>query len=187
MPAASAFPVRLLILAASSPRPGGVLTYVRSVAAGTPATALLAREKISHTVHRYDQDPRAEGYGEEAAAALGVAPQRLFKTLIASVDGRLVCAVVPVAGRLDLKALAAIVGGKRAGMADAATAQRATGYVVGGISPLGQKTRLPVVVDASAQALPTVYVSAGKRGLQVELAPGDLVRLTSATFARIAT
>jgi Cys-tRNA(Pro)/Cys-tRNA(Cys) deacylase len=157
------------------------------VASGTPATALLAREKIRHTLHPYDHDPRAEGYGEEAAAALGVAPQQLFKTLIAAIDGRLVCAVVPVAGRLDLKALAAAVGGKRAGIADAAAAQRATGYVVGGISPLGQKTRLPVVVDISAQALPTVYVSAGKRGLQVELSPGDLIRLTSGKLARIAT
>jgi Cys-tRNA(Pro)/Cys-tRNA(Cys) deacylase len=157
------------------------------VASGTPATALLAREKIRHTLHPYDHDPRAEGYGEEAAAALGVAPQQLFKTLIAAIDGRLVCAVVPVAGRLDLKALAAAVGGKRAGIADAAAAQRATGYVVGGISPLGQKTRLPVVVDVSAQALPTVYVSAGKRGLQVELSPGDLIRLTSGQLARIAT
>jgi Cys-tRNA(Pro)/Cys-tRNA(Cys) deacylase len=157
------------------------------VASGTPATALLAREKIRHTLHPYDHDPRAEGYGEEAAAALGVAPQQLFKTLIAAIDGRLVCAVVPVAGRLDLKALAAAVGGKRAGIADAAAAQRATGYVVGGISPLGQKTRLPVVVDVSAQALPTVYVSAGKRGLQVELSPGDLIRLTSGKLARIAT
>jgi Cys-tRNA(Pro)/Cys-tRNA(Cys) deacylase len=157
------------------------------VAPGTPATALLAREKISHTLHPYDHDPRADGYGEEAASALGVAPQRLFKTLIASIDGRLVCAVVPVAGRLDLKALAAAVGGKRAGIAEPAAAQRATGYVVGGISPLGQKTRLPVVVDVSAQALPTVFVSAGKRGLQVELSPGDLIRLTSGKFARIAT
>lgn len=157
------------------------------MASGTPATALLAREKIRHTLHPYDHDPRAEGYGEEAAAALGVAPQQLFKTLIAAIDGRLVCAVVPVAGRLDLKALAAAVGGKRAGIADAAAAQRATGYVVGGISPLGQKTRLPVVVDISAQALPTVYVSAGKRGLQVELSPGDLIRLTSGKLARIAT
>jgi Cys-tRNA(Pro)/Cys-tRNA(Cys) deacylase len=131
------------------------------VATGTPATVLLTRQRVAHTVHPYEHDPRAEAYGEEAAAALGVAPQRIFKTLIATIDGRLVCAVVPVAGRLDLKALAAAVGGKRAAMADPAAAARATGYVVGGISPLGHKTRLPVVVDASASDFATVYVSAG--------------------------
>ena len=157
------------------------------MATGTPATALLNREKIPHTLHPYPHDPRADGYGEEAAAALGVEPQRLFKTLIASIDGRLVCAVVPVSRRLDLKALAAAVGGKRAAMAEPAAAARATGYVVGGISPLGQKTRMPIVVDTSAQELPSVFVSAGKRGLQVELAPADLLRLTSATSAPIAT
>ena len=153
----------------------------------TPATALLARQKITYTLHPYPHDPRADSYGVEAATALGVDPGRLFKTLIASIDGRLVCAVVPVAGRLDLKALAAAAGGKRAVMADAAAAQRATGYVLGGISPLGQKTRLPVVVDASALELASVFVSAGKRGLQVELAPDDLVRLTAASTASIAT
>lgn len=157
------------------------------MATGTPATALLARQKVAHTLHPYSHDARADGFGEEAAAALGVAPQQLFKTLVASIDGRLVCAVVPVAGRLDLKALAAAVGGKRAAMAEPAAAQRATGYVVGGISPLGQKSRLPVVVDASAQEFATVFVSAGKRGLQVELAPADLLRLTSATVASIAS
>jgi Cys-tRNA(Pro)/Cys-tRNA(Cys) deacylase len=157
------------------------------VAIGTPATAVLARQKIAHTLHPYPHDPRADSYGEEAATALGVAPGRLFKTLIASIDGRLVCAVVPVSGRLDLKALAAAAGGKRAVMADSAAAQRATGYVLGGISPLGQKSRLPVVVDASVLELPSVFVSAGRRGLQVELAPGDLVRLTAATTGSIAT
>jgi Cys-tRNA(Pro)/Cys-tRNA(Cys) deacylase len=157
------------------------------VATGTPATALLARQKVAHTLHPYEHDPRADGYGEEAAAALGIEPHQIFKTLIATIDGRLVCAVVPVAGRLDLKALAAAVGGKRAAMAEPAAAQRATGYVLGGISPLGQKTRLPVVVDATAEPLATVFVSAGKRGLQVELAPAELVRLTSARYAPIAT
>jgi Cys-tRNA(Pro)/Cys-tRNA(Cys) deacylase len=153
---------------------------------GTPATALLARENVAHTLHPYAHDPRAEAYGEEAAEALGVATDRIFKTLIANVDGRLACAVVPVAGQLDLKAFAAVLGGKRAEMADPAAAARATGYVVGGISPLGQKTRLPVVVDESALAFDTVYVSAGKRGLQVQLAPADLVRLTDATTAPVA-
>jgi Cys-tRNA(Pro)/Cys-tRNA(Cys) deacylase len=158
------------------------------MATGTPATALLARQNVSHTLHPYSHDPRADSYGEEAATALGVDPGRLFKTLIASIDGRrLVCAVVPASGRLDLKALAAAAGGKRAVMAGSAAAQRATGYVLGGISPLGQKSRLPVVVDASALEFPSVFVSAGRRGLQVELAPGDLVRLTAATTASIAT
>ncbi len=157
------------------------------MATGTPATALLARSDVPFSLHPYAHDPRADAYGEEAAAALGVAPERIFKTLIASVDGKLVCAVVPVAGRLDLKALAASVGGKRAEMADPQAAARATGYVVGGISPLGQKSRLAVVVDESAAAFDTVYVSAGRRGLQVELAPDDLLRLAPAVFARIAT
>lgn len=156
------------------------------MATGTPATALLTREKVPFSLHPYDHDPRAEAYGEEAAAALGVVPERIFKTLIASVDGKLTCAVVPVAGKLDLKALAAAVGGKRGEMADPAAAARATGYVVGGISPLGQRSRLPVVVDASAESFETVYVSAGKRGLQVELAPADLVRLAQARVAPIA-
>jgi Cys-tRNA(Pro)/Cys-tRNA(Cys) deacylase len=157
------------------------------VATGTPATALLTKAKIAYRLHPYDHDPRADGFGEEAAAALGVEPERIFKTLIAMVDGRLVCGVVPVAGRLDLKALAVAVGGKRGGMADPAAAARATGYVVGGISPLGQRSRLPVVVDASAAGFETVFVSAGRRGLQVELSPGDLVRAADATLAPISS
>jgi Cys-tRNA(Pro)/Cys-tRNA(Cys) deacylase len=157
------------------------------VAKGTPATALLTRERVAHTLHPYEHDPRAEAYGDEAAAALGVSPERIFKTLIATIDGRLICAVVPVAGRLDLKALAAAVGGKRGELAEPAAAARATGYVVGGISPLGQRSRLPVVVDSSAAAFETIFVSAGKRGLQVQLAPDDLVRVAAATVAPIAT
>jgi Cys-tRNA(Pro)/Cys-tRNA(Cys) deacylase len=155
------------------------------MATGTPATALLAKQRVAHTLHPYEHDARAEGYGEEAAALLGVQPDRLFKTLIASVDGKLACAVVPVAGRLDLKAFAAALGGKKAEMADPAAAARATGYVVGGISPLGQKSRLRVVVDSSALTHPTVFASAGKRGLQMELAPADLIRLASAAVAPI--
>jgi Cys-tRNA(Pro)/Cys-tRNA(Cys) deacylase len=155
------------------------------VATGTPATARLARDKIPHTLHPYDHDPRAEGYGEEAAAALGVDSRQMFKTLIASVDGRLACAVVPVAGRLDTKRFAAALDGKRAELAEPAAAARATGYVVGGISPIGQKSRLRMVVDASAAEFPTVYVSAGKRGLQVQIAPDDLVRVTGAVLAPI--
>jgi Cys-tRNA(Pro)/Cys-tRNA(Cys) deacylase len=155
-------------------------------AAGTPATVLLARSGVTYTLHPYHHDPRADGYGEHAASQLGVGPERLFKTLIAAVDGKLACGVVPVAGKLDLKAFAAATGGKRAEMADPGAAQRATGYVIGGISPLGQKSRLAVVVDDSIHTFDTVFVSAGKRGLQVELAPGDLVALTQAKVAPIA-
>lgn len=157
------------------------------MATGTPATVLLTRAGVAFTLHPYPHDPRADAFGDEASTALGVPPERIFKTLIATVDGALVCAVVPVAGRLDLKALAAALGGKHAALADPAAAARATGYVVGGISPLGQKTRLRVVLDSSAPTFATVYVSAGKRGLQVELAPGDLVRHASAQLAAIAT
>ena len=157
------------------------------MATGTPATALLTRAGVVFRLHPYSHDPRADAFGDEAVAALGVSPERIFKTLIAAVDGKLVCAVVPVARRLDLKALAAAVNGKRGELADPAAAARATGYVIGGISPLGQKTRLRVVLDSSAISFATVYVSAGKRGLQVELAPGDLVRLAPASLAPIAT
>jgi Cys-tRNA(Pro)/Cys-tRNA(Cys) deacylase len=153
---------------------------------GTPATAVLARLRVPFSLHPYEHDPRASSYGSEAAAALGVAPGRLFKTLVVTVDGRLAVGVVPVAGSLDLKAIAAALGGKRAAMAEPAAAERATGYVTGGISPLGHRSRLPVVVDASAQDWDTVYVSAGRRGLQVSLAPADLVRAANATVAPIA-
>lgn len=155
------------------------------MATGTPATALLSKAHIEFTLHAYRHDPRAEGFGEEAAAALGVDPARIFKTLVVQVDATLACAVVPVAARLDLKAFAATVGGKRAALAEPATAARATGYVVGGISPLGQKSRLPVVVDTSAQGFDTVFVSAGRRGLQLELVPADLVRAANGRFAPI--
>jgi Cys-tRNA(Pro)/Cys-tRNA(Cys) deacylase len=153
---------------------------------GTPATVALAKAKVAHTVHSYDHDPAAESYGGEAAEVLGTDPRRVFKTLLAAVDGALHVAVVPVAGSLDLKALATAVGGKRAAMADPALAARATGYVVGGISPLGQRKRLPTVLDASALEHDTVYVSAGRRGLEVELAPAALADLTSARVAPIA-
>jgi len=153
---------------------------------GTPATVALDRAKVSYTLHPYVHDSRAGSYGEEAAAQLGVDPRRMFKTLIAAVDDRLVCAVVPVAGRLNLKALAGAVGGRRADLADPAKAQRATGYVVGGISPLGHKSAIPVLVDSSVTGFDTVFVSAGKRGLQLELAPADLLRLSGASTAPIA-
>ena len=155
------------------------------MATGTPATATLTRLKIAFTLHPYEHDPRAEAFGDEAAAALGVEPTRIFKTLIATVDGALTCGVVPVAARLDLKALALAVGGKRGALAEPAAAARATGYVVGGISPIGQRSRLPVVIDTSAEQFDTVFVSAGKRGLQVELAPAELARAANAQFAPI--
>ncbi|MFI6031281.1 Cys-tRNA(Pro) deacylase [Amycolatopsis magusensis] len=153
---------------------------------GTPATALLVKQKITHKLHSYDHDPRHESYGGEAAEILGLDPARVFKTLVAEVDGTLTVGVVPVTGSLDLKALAAAVGGKKARMAEAAAAQRATGYVLGGISPLGQRSRLPVVIDATAESFDTIHCSAGRRGLEMELAPGDLIRLTKATVAPIA-
>ncbi|MFC5728455.1 MULTISPECIES: Cys-tRNA(Pro) deacylase [Nocardioides] len=155
----------------------------RSHGGGTPATTALTAAGVAFTVHEYDHDPRSESYGEEAARALGIDPARVFKTLFAEVDGRLVVGVVPVTGQLDLKALARAVEGRRASMADPRVAERATGYVVGGISPLGQRKPHPTVVDESALAHPTVFVSAGRRGMEVELAPGDLVRLTDARTA----
>jgi Cys-tRNA(Pro)/Cys-tRNA(Cys) deacylase len=157
----------------------------RPAPAATPATTVLARVGARFATHSYDHDPASLSYGLEAAEALGVPAERVFKTLLADVDGRLIVGVVPVSGQLDLKGLAAAVGGKRAAMAEAVAAERATGYVVGGISPLGQRKRLPTVVDESALAFATVFVSAGRRGLEVELAPGDLVRLTGATTAAI--
>ena len=152
---------------------------------GTAATDLLTRQGIPYTVHTYDHDPRHGSYGAEAAQALGVAVGRVFKTLVAAVDGTLTVGVVPVPAQLDLKALAAAVGGKKAAMADPAAAERATGYVTGGISPLGQRRRLRVVIDATALEFPTVYCSGGRRGLEIELAPGDLVRAANAAVAPI--
>jgi len=152
---------------------------------GTPATVLLGKQKVSHQIHTYAH-AGGQAYGPEAAELLGLDPARVFKTLVAEVDGALTVGVVPVSATLDLKALAAAVGGKRARMADVAAAERATGYVAGGISPLGQRTRLPVVLDASAGGFETIFCSAGRRGLEVELAPADLARLTGARMAPIA-
>jgi Cys-tRNA(Pro)/Cys-tRNA(Cys) deacylase len=163
-------------------RPGGA----------TPATAALTAAGVTFTLHAYDHDPRAESYGLEAAQALGVEPRRVLKTLMASLDpagpggrGALVVGIVPVDGHLDLKALARALGGSKAVMADVAAAERATGYVAGGISPIGQKRAHPTVLDASASAWPTVFVSAGRRGLDVELSPADLLAVTRATTASI--
>jgi Cys-tRNA(Pro)/Cys-tRNA(Cys) deacylase len=152
---------------------------------GTRATEQLTRLGIAHSVHRYEHDPQGGSYGLEASAALGVRPERVFKTLIADVDENLTVAVVPVAGSLDLKALAAAAGGKKARMADPAAAERATGYVTGGISPLGQRRALPTVVDATALDFDTVFCSAGQRGLQIEIAPADLIRAAGAVVAPI--
>lgn len=159
----------------------------RRAAASTPAVAAAAAAGVEHAVLEYPHDPSAESYGEEAARILGLDPATVFKTLLADVEGvGLAVAVVPVSCRLDLKALAAALGGKRAAMADPAAAERATGYVVGGISPLGQKRRLPTVLDATAEPLPRVHVSAGRRGLEIGIAPADLAALTRARFAPIA-
>jgi Cys-tRNA(Pro)/Cys-tRNA(Cys) deacylase len=154
--------------------------------AATPAVQVLERARVAHTLHPYDPDhPAEQGYGEAAAAALGVDPGRLFKTLVTRVDGALTVALVPVSSTLDLKALAAAAGGRKAVMAEPADAERTTGYVRGGISPLGQRKALPTVVDESALGFETVLVSAGRRGLSVELPPAELVRLTRARTAPI--
>ena len=154
-------------------------------AGGTPATVALTRAGVAFTLHEYAHDPRATSYGSEAAEALGLDPDRVFKTLLAEVDGNLVVAVVPVAGWLDLKALARALGGRKAAMADPKDAERSTGYVVGGIAPVGQKRRLPTVVDESAAAYDVVYVSAGRRGLDLGIAPADLVAATGAITAAV--
>lgn len=155
---------------------------------GTPATAALTRAGVAFTLHPYTHVDGQRHFGDEATAALGLDPDRVFKTLVVELaggDGGLAVAVVPVARQLDLKALADALGAKRAAMADAAAAQRSSGYVLGGISPLGQRTALPTVVDATALGFPTVFVSAGRRGLQVELAPTDLVNLIGAQVAAV--
>jgi Cys-tRNA(Pro)/Cys-tRNA(Cys) deacylase len=153
---------------------------------GTPATIALAKAGIEARTQSYAHDPKAESYGLEAAEALNLDPARVFKTLVAQVDGTLTVAIVPVEHQLDLKALAAAAKGKRAEMAKVADAERATGYVAGGISPLGQRKQLPTVIDASALEHPTIHVSGGRRGLEIELAASDLQRLTRATVAPIA-
>lgn len=152
---------------------------------GTPATVALTAAGVAFTLHPYEHDPRAASYGLEAAEALGVEPERVLKTLMVTLDHSLVVGVVPVVGQLDLKALARALGGSRAAMADVSMAERATGYVAGGISPVGQRRAHPTVVDESALAWPTVFVSGGRRGLDLELSPADLVAVTGATTAPI--
>ena len=152
---------------------------------GTPATVALTAAGIDFEVRAYEHDPRSTSYGLEAAEALGADPTRVFKTLLASLDGHLVVGIVPVSGQLDLKALARALGGSKAAMADVAAAERATGYVAGGISPVGQRRPHPTVLDASALDHDTILVSGGRRGLDLELAPLDLVAITGAVTATI--
>lgn len=159
------------------------------MAGGTPATEALSRAGVEFVLHTYDHDPDSTDYGNEAAEALGIDPLRIFKTLVVDLGStrpELAVAVVPVAGMLSLKHAATALGAKKAAMADKALVARSTGYVLGGVSPLGQRTPLPTVIDETAQLWDTIYVSAGKRGLQVELAADDLARVTGATFADIA-
>jgi len=146
----------------------------------------LDRAKVPYATHAYEHDPKHESYGLEAVERLGLQAETVFKTLVADVDGKLTVAIVPVEHQLDLKALAKAVNAKKAQMADVKLAERTTGYVAGGISPLGQRKALPTVIDASAEALPKMHVSGGRRGLEIELAPADLQRLTRALFAPIA-
>lgn len=153
----------------------------------TPAIRAAERAGVTFRLHEYDHDPAAESFALEASEKVGVGPRRVFKTLVARVDGKsLAVGVIPAVARLDLKALAAAVGGKRAEIADPAAAEKATGYVVGGISPFGGRRPLPTAVDDSCLAFDTVFVSAGRRGLEMELAPADLVRVTRAAVAPIA-
>ena len=161
------------------------------MAVGTPATVALTAAGIRFVPHAYEHDAANTNYGLEAASALGldgasISPEQVFKTLLADVDGALTVAIVPVTGKLDLKALAAAVGGKKAEMADPRVAERKTGYVVGGISPIGQKNRHTTVLDETAELFDTIYVSGGRRGFDIELAPSDLLAVTGGFFAAIA-
>lgn len=152
----------------------------------TPAVAVAKKAGITYRLHEYEHDPAAESYGEEAAQKMGIAADRVFKTLLAETEtGQLVVGIVPVSLQLNLKALAAAVGAKRVSMADLTAAERATGYVAGGISPLGQKRKLRTAIDERVSSFETVYVSAGRRGLEIELSPTDLIRLTGAAVAPI--
>jgi Cys-tRNA(Pro)/Cys-tRNA(Cys) deacylase len=153
----------------------------------TPAVALAKKSGIEFKTHQYEHDPKHPSYGEEAAEKLGIDPARVFKTLVISLDGkRLAVTVVPVIKKLDLKLAAKALGAKKAGMAESAEAERATGYVMGGVSPLGQKRRLATSIDESAKNFETIFVSAGRRGLEIELSAADLSRLLNANFAPLA-
>jgi Cys-tRNA(Pro)/Cys-tRNA(Cys) deacylase len=152
----------------------------------TPAINVARKMNIAHQVHEYVHDPANESYGVEAAEKLGLPENRVFKTLVVSLDGKeLVVGVLPVSSILNMKALAKAMGAKKAAMARPADVERATGYVLGGVSPLGQKKRLKTLIETSARSFPTIYVSAGRRGLQIELSPEDLKKLTGGSFAEI--
>lgn len=152
----------------------------------TPAINAIKKKKIPFTIHQYDHDPANEAYGKEAAEKLGIAEEKIFKTLVVSLDDRrLMVAVIPVASMLSMKLIAKAAGAKKAAMAEKTTVERSTGYVVGGVSPLGQKKRLLTVIDSSAGDFPTIFVSGGRRGLQIELAASDLAGATNASFADI--
>jgi Cys-tRNA(Pro)/Cys-tRNA(Cys) deacylase len=152
----------------------------------TPGILVAKKAKISYTIHEYTHDPSSESYGSEAAEKLGVPEERVFKTLVVSLDNReLVVGVIPVSAMLSMKLIAKVAGAKKASMAAAADVERSTGYVLGGVSPLGQKKRLKTFIDASAEHLSSVYVSAGRRGLEIELSPNDLKNLTKGVFAEI--
>lgn len=147
----------------------------------TPGINAARKARISHTIHEYEHDPASKSYGTEAADKTGADPRRVFKTLVVEIDGKeLAVGVIPVSAMLSMKLIARAAGGKKATLAEPQAVQRSTGYVLGGVSPLGQKKRLKTYLDSSAQAFDTVYVSAGRRGLEIELSPQDLLRLTGA-------
>ena len=155
----------------------------------TPAINVAKKAKVKFNVHEYQHDPNVASYGDEAAQAIGVDPARVFKTLLVSVNGnanKLAVGVVPVAGQLDLKAMAMALNAKKVVMANPEDAERATGYIVGGISPLGQKKRLPLVLDESAKQFESIFMSAGRRGLEIEMSHLDLLSLTNGQLATIA-
>ncbi|PKQ32710.1 MAG: Cys-tRNA(Pro) deacylase [Actinobacteria bacterium HGW-Actinobacteria-2] len=157
--------------------------------AATPATAVLDAAGVSYRLHSYDHDPANTNYGAEASAALGIDPDQMFKTLVIDIGAtrsELAVAVVPVSGQLGLKQFAAELGAKRAALAEAGLVTRTTGYILGGVSPLGQKVALPTLIDETAELWDTIFVSAGRRGMDIELAPADLARLTGARFADLA-
>ncbi|MFL1456827.1 Cys-tRNA(Pro) deacylase [Marinobacter sp. GN3S48] len=150
----------------------------------TPGINAAKKAKVSHRIHEYQHDPASESFGTEAAEKMGVDPARVFKTLVVAIDGKdLAVGVVPVTAMLSMKLVAKAAGGKKATMADKQDVQRSTGYVLGGVSPLGQKKRLRTFIDDSAQRFDTIYISAGRRGLEIELSPEDLAKLTTAQFA----
>ncbi len=162
-----------------------MIARMTKAAPTTAATLALDRLGVPYTPHPYEHDVFVEGYGLEAAKELGAPPEQVFKTLVVQADARLVVALVPVSAMLDLKTLAVVLGAKRAGLAVPDVAERKTGYVVGGISPFGQRTRLPLVLDATATGFDTVYVSGGRRGFDLEIAPRDLLTATGGSLAAI--